>query len=120
MTGTVELLEFLYHHAAGRHIDAQGQCFRGEHHFDQTFFEQSFDYLAEQGNHAGMMRSEAFFQRKAELGELQGFQVFLSELPLHHLIHDAANLGHFLIGGELQSSVDTLFHGLVTTVAARR
>ena len=117
MTGTVELLEFLYHHAAGRHIDAQGQCFRGEHHFDQTFFEQSFDYLAEQGNHAGMMRSEAFFQRKAELEELQGFQVFLSELPLHHLIHDAANLGHFLIGGELQSSVDTLFHGLVTTVA---
>ena len=117
VTSAVELLEFLDHHATGRHIDAQGQRFRGEHHLDQTFFEQSFDYLAKQSDHAGVVRSEAFFQREAELGELQGFQVFLSELPLHHLIHDAANPGHFLIGGELQSGVDALFHGLITTVA---
>ena len=36
MTGTVELFEFLYHHAAGRHIDAQCQCFRGEHPVSYT------------------------------------------------------------------------------------
>ena len=55
VTGAVELLQLLNHHAACRHIDAQRQRFRGEHHFDEALFKQALDNLAEQGDHAGMM-----------------------------------------------------------------
>ena len=55
-------LKLFDNHASCRHIDAQSQGLCGEHHFDQALFEQTFDDLPEQGDHAGMMRGKPLFQ----------------------------------------------------------
>ena len=87
--GAVVFLKFLDHYATRRHIDSQSQCLRGEHHFDKTFLEQTFDNLTEQGDHAGMMRCKSFLQGKAELRKMQSLQILLAELSIDHLIDNA-------------------------------
>ena len=117
MARAVELLQLLHHHAAGRHIDAQRQRLGGEHHLDQSLFEQPLDDLPEQRHHARMMGGEALLQSEAEPGEPQRLEVLRAQLAVDHLIDDAADTPHLVLGGQLQSGVQALIHGLVAAVA---
>ena len=117
MPGAVEFLKLLNHHTPCGHVNAQSQRFRGEDHFNQAFFKQAFDNLAEQCDHSRMMRSEPFFQGETKLREMQRFQVFLAQLAFDHLIDDPSDLLHFVAGGEFQACVDALVNRLIATVS---
>ncbi len=71
----VELVQLLQHHAARRHVDAQGEGFGGEHGLDQPVDEQLLDDFLEGRQHAGVVRGEAAEQPVPPAPEAQHVQV---------------------------------------------
>ena len=63
MTGAGVLGQLLDDHGARRHVDAQGQCFGGEHHLHQSLHKTCFHCLFERRHHTCMMGGDAVLQR---------------------------------------------------------
>jgi hypothetical protein len=95
----VELDEFLEHHRAGRHVDAQGQGLGGEADLQQPAGEQLLDDVPEGRQHAGVVRAVAVAQGPSPLPEPEDPEV-LGRDPLDPPVDGREDLVAFGVGGQ--------------------
>ena len=112
----VVFLKFFDDDAAGRHVDTKRESLRGEYHFHQTLFEQTFDNLSKQGNHTCMMRGETFLQRETESRESQCFEIVAAHLPFNHLIDNLTDPHRLIVSRQFEPRIDALLDRLIAAI----